>query len=88
MNKKPIKNPNDDAQIEAKRILDRVSRESETVATSSMARITEQFKEQTDESSNFETEDKVEILGRRIGRSMGLVALVILVVYLAKTYVF
>ena len=88
MNKKSNKNPNDDAQNEAKRILDRVSRESETVATSSMARTTELFKKQIDGPSDDQSEDKIEILGRRIGRSLGLIALVILVFYLAKTYVF
>ncbi len=88
MKKNSKSNPNTDAEIEAKRILDRVSRESETVATSSMARTTEQFKDQHGGSSDFESEDKIEILGKRIGRSMGIIALVILVVYLAKTYVF
>lgn len=77
----------EDAQREVKRILDRVERESETIATSTMARSSDQFgknaKGQTD--GNLD-EDPIELLGKRIGRGLGWVAMICLVIYLISTY--
>lgn len=78
----------DKNEIEAKRILDRVNRESETVGTSSMARTTEQFKKHLGGiDGNEEDNDPIEILGKRIGRTLGWIAVIGLLIYLAMTYV-
>jgi len=81
--------PPDKNAEEARRILDRVQRESETVGTSSMARTTEQFKKHiSGYDGNAEDDDPIEVLGKRIGRSLGWIAVVLLIIYLLNTYVF
>ena len=81
--------PQDERAEEAKRILDRVQRESETVGTSSMVRTTEQFKKHVSGmDNNAEDNDPIEVLGKRIGRTLGWFAVVILIIYLLNTYVF
>lgn len=90
-NKKPPRYspPADERAEEAKRILERVQRESETVGTSSMARTTEQFKKHVSGmDGTAEDTDEIEVLGKRIGRSLGWFAVVILIIYLLNTYVF
>jgi tetrahydromethanopterin S-methyltransferase subunit G len=79
---------NNDNQKEAKRILDRVERESETIATSTMARSSDQFGKliNADNPDNPEN-DPIEVLGKRIGRGMGWIAVIFLVIYLFNTYV-
>ena len=85
--KKP--DPHDASQIEAKRILDRVNRESETVGTSSMARTTEQFKKHLSGIDDHpEDHDPVEVLGKKIGRTLGWLTVIFLIIYLLNTYVF
>jgi len=85
----PYEAPVDKGAEEAKRILDRVHRESETVGTSSMARTTEQFKKHVaGMDGNAEDDDPIEVLGKRIGRSLGWIAVVLLIIYLLNTYVF
>lgn len=85
---KPSSPPVDENELEAKRILDRVNRESETVGTSSMARTTEQFKKHISGiDGNAEDDDPVEILGKKIGRTLGWIAMAILVIYLVAKYV-
>ena len=73
-------------QEEAKRILERVHRESETIGTSGLARtanrVAAHFK-----ADNDPDDDRIEILGKRIGRGLGLIAFIILAVYLFFTYV-
>lgn len=76
----------DDSAAEVKRILDRISRDSETVATSSMARSGDQSARQS-EARKAAEEDPIEVLGRRIGRTLGWIAVAILAVYLVTTYV-
>lgn len=76
----------DQSEMEAKRILARVARESETVATSTMARTSEQFKKNVGNSED--DNDPIEILGKKIGRSLGWLALAVLAYYMLQTYVF
>ncbi|MGB7287803.1 MAG: hypothetical protein WBC71_12800 [Salaquimonas sp.] len=78
----------EESQAEAKRILDRVSRESETVGTSSVARTTEQFKKHVGGmDGTSEDNDPIEVLGKKIGRTLGWIAVIVLIVYLLATYV-
>lgn len=89
MAKKEKQKAPDADQVEAQRILDRVSRESETVGTSSMVRTTEQFKKHLGGiDGNQDDDDPIEILGKRIGRTLGWIAVVILLIYLGTTYLF
>jgi hypothetical protein len=74
---------------EAKRILDRINRDSETIATSSIARTSDQFKKHLGGvDGNADDEDPVEILGKKIGRSLGWIAVIMLIIYLLNTYLF
>ena len=80
----------DEARLaESKRILERVSRESETVLTSSVARSADQFKKRVGgiDGTN-EDNDPIEVLGKKIGRTLGWLAVIFLMLYLVKTYVF
>ena len=53
-----------------------------------MARTTEQFKKHVGGiDSNAEDKDPIEVLGKRIGRTLGWIAVVLLVIYLLNTYV-
>ena len=89
MNKKP-KQP--DNKAEAKRILERVAQESETVGTSSTKRVAERAKNHlsaNDVGRNDIGENEwAELWGTRIGRTLGLIFLVVLIVYLLQTYIF
>ncbi|WP_075998208.1 hypothetical protein [Salaquimonas pukyongi] len=85
------KRPNtDNARAEeSKRILERIERESETVAASSMARTSDLLRKGlSGKDGNSEDADPVEVLGKRIGRTLGWIAMIALVVYLLVTYVF
>ena len=84
MPKKP--NKREDGQEEARRILDRVSQESETIGASSMRRVAEQVKGHT-HAKDDDAEDWAELWGTRIGRALGLVFVIFLVIYLVFTYV-
>lgn len=76
-----------DGEAEAKRILERVAQESETVGTSSVKRVAERVKGHM--SANDADENEwAELWGTRIGRTLGAVFVVVLIVYLLKTYVF
>ena len=66
-----------------------MSRESETVGTSSVARTAEQFKKHVSGvDGTAEDDDPIEVLGKRIGRTLGWIAVVLLIIYLLNTYVF
>ena len=65
--------PEDDRQREAKAALDRVKRDSESVFSSSMARASDHFA-----GKDAPPDDNVELWGRRIGRSLSLIAVVVL----------
>ena len=73
---------------ESRRILERIERESETVAASSMARTSDLVrkglsgKDGTDEDT-----DPIEVLVKRIGRTLGWIAMIALVAYFITTYV-
>lgn len=76
-----------DSEAESKRILERVAQESETIGTSSVKRVAERVKghlsaEDTDEN------EWAELWGKRIGRTLGLVFVVILIIHLLRTYIF
>lgn len=77
-----------DGEEEARRILDRVRRDSETFGSSSMARAGEGSADRDKPAGPLgQEEDRVEVLGRRIGRTLGAVAAIVLFAYLLKTYV-
>ena len=69
-------------QQEARRALERVARDSETIGSSSLARAARHFK-----ARDGSQDDDLEILGKRIGRALSLVAFVGLALYLFYTYV-
>jgi len=76
-----------DNKAKSKRILERVAQESETIGTSSVKRVAERVKghlsaEDTDEN------EWAELWGKRIGRTLGLVFVVVLIIYLLRTYIF
>ncbi len=82
-------NGKDSREAEAQRILDRVNREAETVGTSSMARNSDWHNKRSTDLTKSEAKDQaIEDLGRKIGRSLGWIAMVILAVYLLRTYIF
>ncbi|MBL4599914.1 MAG: hypothetical protein JKX93_13180 [Rhizobiaceae bacterium] len=68
-------------QKEALRTLDRLKNDGEVIGTSTMIKAAKAASAKIDEN------DPIEILGRKIGRSMGFVAVCVLVVYLYVTYV-
>jgi len=72
-------------QEEARRILERVNQESETVGTSSMKRVADRVSGHLE--GNADPNDNIEIWGTRIGRGLGLVFFIGLAIYLVKTYV-
>lgn len=81
------KAPMDDREEEAKRILERIEQEAETVGTSSMKRVAERVK---DHMTAEDADQNVwaERWGTRIGRTLGAVFFVGLIVYLLQTYIF
>lgn len=78
----------DDARAEeSRRILERIERESETVATSSMARTSELVRKGlSGRDGTGDDLDPIEVLGKRIGRTLGWIAMIALVIYLFITY--
>jgi len=73
-------------EIESKKILDRVANESETVGTSSMKRVAERVKDHVT-AEDSDQNDWAEKWGTRIGRSLGIIFVIILLVHLFRTYV-
>jgi hypothetical protein len=63
----------DKAQQEAKAILDRAKRDQEGIISSSMARASDHFA-----GKDAPPDDPVEIWGRRIGRSLSLIGVIVL----------
>jgi hypothetical protein len=72
---------------EARRILDRVDRESAAAGDSALARAASRMRKHFS-ASDEPTDDNVEIWGKRIGRTLGLALFLFLLVYLARTYLF
>jgi hypothetical protein len=75
----------EERQEEARRALDRAARDAETVGTSALARagrhVTDHFAGR-DAANEPEGPDPIEIWGRRIGRALSLVGVVVLTVWL------
>jgi hypothetical protein len=65
--------PDDARQREAKAALDRVKRDQEGIFTSSMARASDHFS-----GKDAPPDDAIELWGRRIGRSLSLIAVIVL----------
>lgn len=80
------KQSHDQQAEEAKRILERVQQESETVGTSSMRRTVNNI------TSHMKAEDAdenewAELWGKRIGRGLAVIFFIGLVIHLVRTYV-
>ena len=71
---------------EAKRILEQVARDSETVGTSSMRRVAERVKGHVS-AQDADQNEWAELWGTRIGRILSILFFVGLVAYLVKTYI-
>lgn len=76
----------DERRKEAERILERVSRDSETIGSSGFARTTTRLANHF-MAKDAAQDDPIEVLGKRIGRALSLIAFVGLAVYLYLTYV-
>ncbi len=76
-----------DNEAESKRILERVAQESETVGTSSVKRIAERVKGHISADDTDENE-WAELWGKRIGRALGEIFVIILIIHLLRTYLF
>lgn len=79
MTRKPTRD--EERAREAQRVLERVSRESETIATSSLARVAKQATDHIS-GADADQDDKAELWGKRVGRSLGIVAAIVLLVML------
>ncbi len=73
------------SETESRRILDRIDQESETIGTSSLARTAEKTRDHFMGNEQGE-DDPIEIWGKRIGRILSLIAVVVLIIYLYNTY--
>ncbi len=76
---------NEARRKQALRDLERVGETSEVIATSSLRRAAEGVRGHF-AGADAEEGDSVELWGRRIGRALSLVVLIVLAVYLAMTY--
>ncbi len=75
---------------ESRKILEQVALESETVASSSMARASERAGKNLSGLNNKDTDDDndpIVILGKRIGRTLGWIAVIFLTIHLVSTYI-
>jgi tetrahydromethanopterin S-methyltransferase subunit G len=81
------KKPNiEDNEAESKRILERVAQESETVGTSSTKRVAERVKGHLS-ADDINQNEWAELWGTRIGRTLGALFVVFLIIYLVRTYI-
>ncbi|MEP3275745.1 MAG: hypothetical protein ABJN26_16340 [Stappiaceae bacterium] len=69
----------------AEAALKRVELDSETAGASSLVRMAEKSRSHFS-ADDADQEDRTEVWGRRIGRGLGLVFLIGLIVYLSMTY--
>ncbi len=71
--------PDDEGQRQAKAILDRAKQDQEGILASSMARASDHFlgKDAVGQGEGGTT-DNVELWGRRIGRGLSLIAVIVL----------
>lgn len=70
-------------QKEALRTLERLHHESEVMGNSAMVKAA---KAAGAERAEIDENDPIEILGKKIGRALGIVAVIGLTIYLAVTY--
>lgn len=75
----------DEQEREAKASLDRLSAESETLGSSAFARMAERAKGHFS-AEEIDSDDKIELWSTRIGRVLGLLFAIGLVIYLFRTY--
>lgn len=71
---------------QAKRDLNRVAGESDTIGTSAAARMATKI-EGRFKAADVDQNDPIEVWGTRIGRTLGLIAFIGLAIYLFITYV-
>jgi hypothetical protein len=71
--------PDDDRAREAKAALERVRRDQEGVFSSSMARASDHFG-----GKDADPDDRIEVWGRRIGRSLSLIGVIVLAFMLGQ----
>lgn len=75
-----------DSEEESRRILDRVARESEGGGKSYVARKTGEMRDHLS-ASDVDKDDRIEHIGTRIGRILGFVLTVGLLVWLVRYFV-
>jgi len=75
----------DKQREEALAALDRVEAESETIVGSTFARMANRARDHLSAADKDE-DDRIEVLGTRIGRSLGVLFAIGLVIYLWVTY--
>ncbi len=73
-------------EAEAKRILERIEQDAETVGTSSMRRVAERVKKHVS-ADDKDDNAWAELWGTRIGRGLGIIFAIVLIIYLLRTYV-
>ncbi len=78
--------PETEDQAEARRILERVARDSETIGASSMARVANRVSEHFRGADNPE-DDAIEVWGKRIGRLLALLVFAYLAYHVLTTYI-
>ena len=76
----------DEDEREARRILNRVERESELVGSSSMARAADKVRDHFLGEDDRQA-DQIDILGKRIARGLAVVMFVVLAVSLYSNYI-
>jgi hypothetical protein len=64
--------PDDNGDVEARRILDRVARESAADGASFMVRSTNRVRDHL-KASDVDQDDRIEVIGTKIGRAIGFV---------------
>ena len=83
MSSRPPRPDETDEQREARRILERVSTDSESLGTSSLARSAIRARDHF-AGADADPDDWEEVWGRRIGRIAGAVVVVVLLVWLIR----
>ncbi|WP_321334025.1 hypothetical protein [Breoghania sp.] len=71
---------------EAQQALERVQGDSETLGTSSFTRVAERTRDHFSARDKQAEDDPIEVWGTRIGRGLGFVFAIALVIYLVATY--
>ncbi|MCX2725002.1 hypothetical protein [Roseibium salinum] len=79
------RHPKDERREEALRTLDRIQADSETIGGSTFVRMAERAKSHMS-AGDKDDDDRIEVWGTRIGRSLGLVFAIGLAIYLVVTY--